>query len=68
MADMVLQPRFDADEMSSERDVVLEEIAMYDDTPQDLVHDLIAQAVFGDHPLGRPGDRHRERHLERHAG
>src|SRR5207344_2097254 len=54
MADMVLQPRFDADEMSSERDVVLEEIAMYDDTPQDLVHDLIAQAVFGDHPLGRP--------------
>jgi predicted Zn-dependent peptidase len=54
MADMVLQPRFDADEMSSERDVVLEEIAMYDDTPQDLVHDLIAQAVFDDHPLGRP--------------
>jgi predicted Zn-dependent peptidase len=54
MADMVLQPQFDADEISSERDVVLEEIAMYEDTPQDLVHDLIAQAVFGDHPLGRP--------------
>jgi predicted Zn-dependent peptidase len=54
MADMLLQPQFDAAEMDSERDVVLEEIAMYDDTPQDLVHDLIAQAVFGDHPLGRP--------------
>jgi predicted Zn-dependent peptidase len=34
--------------------VVLEEIAMYDDAPQELVHDLIAEAVFGDHPLGRP--------------
>jgi predicted Zn-dependent peptidase len=54
MADMVLQPRFDADEMGSEREVVLEEIAMYEDTPQDLVHDLIAVAIFGDHPLGRP--------------
>jgi len=33
---------------------VLEEIAMYDDAPQELVHDLISEAVFGDHPLGRP--------------
>ena len=54
MADMILQPKFDADEMVSEREVVLEEIAMYEDTPQDLVHDLIAEAIFGDHPLGRP--------------
>ena len=54
MADMLLQPQFDPAEMGSERDVVLEEIAMYDDTPQDLVHDLIAPAVFADHPLGRP--------------
>ncbi|HEY3765850.1 MAG TPA: pitrilysin family protein [Gaiellales bacterium] len=54
MADMILQPRFDPAEMDSEREVVLEEIAMYDDAPQDLVHDLISQAVFGDHPLGRP--------------
>jgi predicted Zn-dependent peptidase len=54
MADMILQPKFDADEMASEREVVLEEIAMYEDTPQDLVHDLIAEAIFGDHPLGRP--------------
>ena len=54
MADMILQPKFDAAEMASEREVVLEEIAMYEDTPQDLVHDLIAEAIFGDHPLGRP--------------
>jgi predicted Zn-dependent peptidase len=40
--------------MDSEREVVLEEIAMYEDTPQDQVHDLVSRAVFGDHPLGRP--------------
>ena len=52
MGDMVFAPSF-AD-LDSEREVVLEEIAMYEDAPQDLVHDLIAEAVFGDHPLGRP--------------
>src|SRR5437763_10721880 len=52
MGDMVLAPLF-AD-LDSEREVVLEEIAMYEDTPQDLVHDLASQAVFGAHPLGRP--------------
>ena len=52
MSDMVFAPAF-AD-LDSEREVVLEEIAMYDDAPQDLVHDLIAEAVFGEHPLGRP--------------
>src|SRR3954470_18581086 len=54
MSDMLLQPRFEPAEIDSERDVVLEEIAMYDDTPQDLVHDLIASAVFAGHPLGKP--------------
>ncbi len=52
MGDMVFAPAFD--ELDSEREVVLEEIAMYDDAPQELVHDLIAEAIFGDHPLGRP--------------
>ncbi len=52
MSDMVFQPAFA--ELDSEREVVLEEIAMYDDAPQELVHDLISDAVFGDHPLGRP--------------
>jgi len=52
MNDMVFSPRFD--ELDSEREVVLEEIAMYEDTPQELVHDLIAEAVFGNHALGRP--------------
>jgi len=52
MSDMVFAPTL-AD-LDSERDVVLEEIAMVEDTPQDLIHDLIARAVFGEHPLGRP--------------
>ena len=52
MSDMVFAPAFA--ELDSEREVVLEEIAMYDDAPQELVHDLIADAVFADHPLGRP--------------
>jgi predicted Zn-dependent peptidase len=52
MSDMVFSPAFA--ELDAEREVVLEEIAMYDDAPQELVHDLIAEAVFGDHPLGRP--------------
>src|SRR6059058_3003951 len=52
MSDMVFAPAFA--ELDAEREVVLEEIAMYDDAPQELVHDLIADAVFGDHPLGRP--------------
>ena len=54
MSDMLLAPSFDADELNSEREVVLEEIAMYEDSFHDLAHDLIAGAVFSDHPLGRP--------------
>ena len=52
MADMVLRPAY-AD-VDSERQVVIEEIAMYEDEPSDKVHDVLADAVFGDHPLGRP--------------
>ena len=52
MSDMVLRPAY-AD-VDSERQVVIEEIAMYEDEPQDKVHDLLGGAVFGDHPLGRP--------------
>ncbi len=49
---MVYDPAFA--EVDSEREVVLEEIAMVEDNPQDLVHDVVAEAVFGGHPLGRP--------------
>ncbi len=53
MADMVFRPRFDAGDLDAEREIVLEEIAMYDDDPQDKVFDVLGEAVFGDHPLGR---------------
>jgi predicted Zn-dependent peptidase len=52
MADMVFEPAFV--EVDQEREVVLEEIAMVEDNPQDLVHDIVSEAVFGGHPLGRP--------------
>jgi predicted Zn-dependent peptidase len=52
MGEMVFAPAF-AD-LDAEREVVLEEIAMYEDQPQELVHDLISEATFGTHALGRP--------------
>jgi predicted Zn-dependent peptidase len=52
MTDMVFAPAFA--ELDQEREVVLEEIAMYEDTPGELVHDLFSEAVFGAHALGRP--------------
>jgi predicted Zn-dependent peptidase len=52
MGEMVFAPAFA--ELDAEREVVLEEIAMYEDQPQELVHDLISEATFGRHPLGRP--------------
>jgi predicted Zn-dependent peptidase len=51
MADMVFRPAMR--EVDAERAVILEEIAMYEDDPQDKVFDLLGEAVFGDHPLGR---------------
>ena len=51
LAEMLLAPTYP--EIDSERQVVLEEIAMYEDEPQDRVHDVLAEAVFGEHPLGR---------------
>src|SRR5688500_826328 len=52
IADMVLRPSYPI--IDSERQVVIEEIAMYEDEPSDKVHDVLAGAVFGEHPLGRP--------------
>ena len=52
MSDMVLRPAYK--DVDAERQVVIEEIAMYEDEPSDKVHDVLADAVFGEHPLGRP--------------
>jgi predicted Zn-dependent peptidase len=53
LAEMLLAPALPEDEIDSEREVVLEEIAMYEDEPQDRVHDVLAEAIYGEHPLGR---------------
>jgi predicted Zn-dependent peptidase len=53
LSDIVWTPALRADEVESERQVILEEIRMRDDTPDDLVHDVFASALFPAHPLGR---------------
>ena len=52
MAEMVARPCFA--ELDQEREVVLEEVAMYEDSPAELIHDELAEVVFAGHPLGRP--------------
>ncbi|MDT4894537.1 MAG: hypothetical protein QOE97_3572 [Pseudonocardiales bacterium] len=54
ISDVVLNATIAAQDVAVERSVVLEEIAMRDDDPADLVHDEFASALFGDTPLGRP--------------
>lgn len=53
LADMYFHSRFDKEELEKERNVILEEISMYEDTPDDLVHDLMSKAVYGSHELGQ---------------
>src|SRR5215468_12410850 len=54
LTDILLHPLFDAEELEREKQVVLQEIKMVDDTPDDIIHDLFAGQVWGDHPLARP--------------
>ncbi|WP_102143432.1 M16 family metallopeptidase [Mycobacterium hubeiense] len=54
VADVVLNGRCAADDVEIERDVVLEEIAMRDDDPEDTLGDVFLSAMFGAHPVGRP--------------
>ena len=65
VADMVWRPRFDAEDLVNEQEIVLEEIAMYEDDPQDRVFDVLGEAVFGDHPLRPSGHRARGGRLGR---
>ena len=54
LADIVLRPRFDAENIEKERKVVYEEIKMVEDTPDDLIFDLFSGSFWKTHPLGRP--------------
>lgn len=54
LADMFASSTLDGDDFESERGVILEELAMADDDPGDVAGERFFEAVFGDHPLGRP--------------
>ena len=54
LSDLVLHPAFPVDEIEREKKVILEEIKMVEDTPDDLVHELFTEHYWRDHPLGRP--------------
>jgi predicted Zn-dependent peptidase len=67
LADILLHPRFDAGDIEREKTVVLQEFGMVEDTPDDVIHDLFAERVWPEHPLGRPilGDRRVVQALDR---
>jgi len=54
LADIVRNPAFGLDDIEREKKVVVEEIKMVEDTPDDLVHELFTQGFWENHPLGRP--------------
>ena len=54
MGDMLTSSVIDAEEFETERDVILEEIAMAEDDPSDVAQERFFEAVLGEHPLGRP--------------
>ncbi len=53
LSDIVLNSRFDEVEVERERQVILQEISMVEDTPDDHVHELFNSFIWGDNPLGR---------------
>ena len=54
LTDMLLHARLDAEDLDLEREVILEEIKMYEDDPEDLSQELLLMNVWENHPLGRP--------------
>jgi predicted Zn-dependent peptidase len=54
LSDVVLHPAFSLEDIEREKKVVIEEIKMVEDTPDDLVHELFTQSFWENHPLGRP--------------
>lgn len=54
LSDMFFRSLLDDEELRKEKNVIVEEISMYEDTPDDIVHDLVSQAAYGEHPLALP--------------
>ncbi|MGO0122978.1 M16 family metallopeptidase [Desulfothermobacter acidiphilus] len=54
LTDLIFNAAFDPQDLEREKNVILEEIRMYEDTPDELVHDLFAATLWRNHPLGQP--------------
>mgnify|MGYP005841311095 CR=1 FL=1 len=54
LTDMIFNSRFNAEDLEREKNVIIEEIRMYEDTPDELVHDVFSGTLWQGHPLGRP--------------
>lgn len=54
LTDMLFNSRFDAEDLEREKNVIIEEIRMYEDTPDELVHDVFTSTLWNGHSLGRP--------------
>nr|WP_207750699.1 pitrilysin family protein [Anaeromonas gelatinilytica] len=54
LQDMLFNSEFDNKEIEKEKSVIIEEINMYEDSPEELVHDLISKILFNNHPLSYP--------------
>ncbi|HKV46560.1 MAG TPA: pitrilysin family protein [Candidatus Acidoferrales bacterium] len=54
IADMALEPKFEPEDIAREQSVILEEIRMTQDNPEDLVHELFSQNLWASHAIGRP--------------
>ncbi len=54
MSEMIWNSVFDSEEIEREREVIAEEIVMYQENPSDHIHDLLSEALWTNHPLGRP--------------
>ncbi len=69
LSDIVLNSIFDPEELEKERKVILQEIHMLEDTPDDRIHDLFSQMIWKDHPLGYPvlGNRETVGQINREA-
>lgn len=67
LADMIFNSKFDTLDIEKERSVILEEINMYEDSPEDLVHDVFSQTLFKDSSLGMPilGTEHTLSNIDR---
>jgi predicted Zn-dependent peptidase len=60
LADLIAHPRFDQEDLEREQKVILEEMKMVEDTPDELLGELFNAAYFPNHPLGRPIEGTRE--------